>query len=283
MKKFLMILAAAAFCALPAAVQAQKGIVYRNDGKTVEFDSIQELSPERYGCKVGRNTLPIAKKDVQRILVEKPQVIADADKMLADGKFAEAAEKYKAALDAKNNVDKGAIAFKDLGWNIYCLYKRAESLKKAGSLDDALKLFTEISGMKDSVLNPDDGKFVFSSQLEIGETFLAKKDYVNTEKIAKELARNPDPKAGFCGYLLRGKNLKAQAAEKSGVEQETLIKKAALSFFGASLLFEKDEQRPEALYLAWEMLTALKDVRAEAFAKILKEKYPDNTYTKKLK
>ena len=38
MKKFLMILAAAAFCALPAAVQAQKGIVYRNDGKTVEFD-----------------------------------------------------------------------------------------------------------------------------------------------------------------------------------------------------------------------------------------------------
>lgn len=278
-----MILTAVAVCALPAALKAQKGIVYRSDGKTVEFDSIQELSPERYGCKVGKNTLPIAKKDVQRILIEKPQVIIDADKAFAEGKFAEAAQQYAAAQEAKNDVPKGAIAFKDLGWNIYCLYKRAESLQKAGKLDEALKIFTDLSVLKEGLANPDDAKFVFTSQLQVGETYLAKKDYVNTEKIAKELAKNPDPKAGFCGYLLRGKSLKSQAADKTGTEQEALIKKAALSFFGASLLFEKDDQRPEALYLAWEMLTALKDVRAESFAKILKEKYPNNTFTKMLK
>lgn len=278
-----MVLTAVAICALPAALKAQKGVVYRNDGKTTEFDSIQALSPDRYGCRKGQNILPIHKKDILHILIKKPQVIIEADKIFAKGDFADAAKKYADALEAKNDVSKGAITFKELGWDIYCRYKRAESLQKIGQLDEALKIFAELSAVKGEIVNPEDAKLVFSAQLQVGETYIAKKDFVNAENIAKALAKKTDPKAVFCSYLLRGKALKAQAADKNGTEKEALNKKAALSFFGAALLFEKDDQRPEALYLAWEMLTELKDVRAESFAKILREKYPNNDYTKKLK
>lgn len=278
-----MILTAVAACAVPAVLKAQKGTVHRTDGKTMEFESIHAINDDRYGCKTGQNILPVSKKDIKYIETEKPQVIADADKAFAEEKFAEAAKLYADALEAKNNVPKGAISFKELGWSIYCRYKQAESLQKTGQLDDALKIFVALNSEKANVANPADMQYVFNAQLQIGETWLAKKDYAQTARIAKELSVNQDPKAGFCGYLLHGKIYRAQAAEKSGEEKNTLLKKAALAFFGAALLFEKEDQRPEALYLSWEMLTELKDVRAESFKKILEEKYPDNPYTKKLK
>ena len=58
---------------------------------------------------------------------------------------------------------------------------------------------------------------------------------------------------------------------------------AAMAYFGAALLFEKSGDRPQALFRAWEVLRDLKDARCEEFAKILREKYPDNAYTKQLK
>ncbi len=285
MKKLLMITAAVALFGLPAAVSAQKGYVVFNDGKKQDFEtlSVDKKDADSFRWRQGHAGGKFSKNDVKYYKIEKPKEIADADAKFAAKDYAEAAKGYVSALQTKlvyNGEDTG-LTYMNVGWEIYCTYQTAQAFKLSGNIEQALKLFAQLDSA--TAVIPEDNTYIQSAQLQLGETYLAGGKLQEADAIAKKLITREDPGSAFTGYLLRGQVLKAEAQALTGAAKKDKLKDAALSFFGASLLFEKSANRPQALYESWLILTELNDAHASVFKDLLMKNYPNSEYTKKLK
>ena len=269
MKK-LLIFAVAAILAAPAGLYAQKAF-YVQDGTKKEVDSVTVDEKGNYQVKIGAAVRPLKKADISYVWIPKPAEIASADALLKDGKGADAAAQYAAA----------ATKYAALGWEIYSLAKQAEALKAAGKLPEATAVLEKLQAYK--AVNPADAPILASASLALGQIYLEQKNYKKAMQFVTAKTSLDDDAAACAAYLLRGDIYKAMAMEKPAAEQKAALKEAAMAYFGAALLFEKSGDRPQALFRAWEGLRDLKDARCEEFAKILREKYPDNAYTKQLK
>ncbi len=268
MKK-LLIFAVAAMLAAPAGLSAQKAY-YVKDGKKVTADEI-ELKGDNYLVKIGAAQRPVKSADVSYVWIPKPEDVAAADAKAAGGAYDDAAAAYAAAAEK----------YKKLGWEVYCLTGQAEALKKAGKTQDAIALLERLQ-MKQAP-NPDDQALLAKASLSLGQIYLAAKQYDKAIAFVTARTSSADANAASAAYLLRGDIFTRKAMEKSGQEQKKELKDAAMAYFAAALLFEKTGTRPLALFRSYETLKKLNDARAEEFAKILREKYPNNEYTKQLK
>ncbi len=268
MKK-LLIFAVAAVFAVPAGLSAQKAF-YVKDGKKTTVKSIEVKKDTYWVTKDDGGTVPL-KGDIDYVWIQKPAEVTAADGQFAAGSFDAAAQAYADA----------AVKYQKLGWEIYCLTQQVEALKKAGKTQDAISMLEILQGK--SSANPDDKTLLAKAGLELGQIYLDAKQYDKAMAYVTARTSSEDENAACAAYLLRGDIYVRQAQEKSGQAQKTELKNAAMAYFAAALLFEKSGTRPMALYRSYEILKQLNDARAEEFAKILREKYPDNEYTKKLK
>ncbi len=268
MKK-LLIFAVAALLAAPAGLSAQKAF-YVKDGKKTQVDAI-EVKGENYLMKMGAATRPVKMDDVSYVWTPKPAEVAAADEKAAAGSFEDAAAAYAAA----------AKQYQKLGWEVYCLTQQAEALKKAGKTQDAIKLLESLQMKRSN--SPEDQTMLANASIALGQIYLAAKQYDKAMSFVVAKTSSSDDNAASSAYLLRGDIYAQKAAEMTGQDQKKELKNAAMAYFAAALLFENTGNRPLALFRSYETLKKLNDARAEEFARILREKYPNNAYTKQLK
>ncbi len=271
MKK-LLFLTIASLLALPMGLSAENPyILKKGDKKPTEYKKIELKNDKTFRVtylKGGAGDVQI--NQAVYVWIPKPESVNDAD-ILAGSDLRKAAEAYLAAAEEH----------KLFGWDPYCRMEAAKALKKAGQFDQAIKLFNTIS--KEEFANPIYQKYPQEAALLLGETYMAAGQYAAALNFAKEQSKEKDDTLAGAAYLICGKIYRMQAKDAADEEkQNELLKKAVYAYFGAALLFKGSTTRPEALYTCWELLKELKDARANEFAKILREEYPDNAFTKRL-
>lgn len=283
MKKILMIATAAAFAFLPGFLSAQKKAplhsqnpfyLRKNEKKPrmVGKIRIDKKGNYRYSLPGSPAEQMIRKEDVAFVWIPKPKEIQNADTLLANGKFEDAA-KFFAAAEKK---------YGELGWYVYCMAKQGESLKKAGKYPEALKILEALQSYK--ILNPDfeEPAFLEASKL-LGETYVNAGKFDKAISFVEKMSAFENEASACSAYLLRGDIYKKRAATAGNKNFRGDMEKAAMAYFQAALLFQKAPTRPEALYKSWGVLKELKDARSEKFAEILRKEYPGNEFTQKLK
>ena len=271
MKK-LLFLTIATLLALPMGLSAQESAYYLKKGakKPVKCENITLKDAKTYWIKNGAHKTELLINQAVYVWVPKPESVAAADALVASDP-GKAAEAYLAA----------AAEHKLFGWDPYCRMAAAKAFKAAKLYDKAIALFNVIR--KEAFANPIDQNYPAEAALLLGETYLATGKYAAALNYAKEQSKQKDDALAGAAYLICGKVYRMQAQEASDADKKKeLLKKAAYAYFGAALLFRDSTTRPEALFCSWEILKELKDARAGEFAKILREEYPDNAFTKRL-
>lgn len=272
MKK-LLFLTIASLLALPMGLSAANPyILKKGDKKPTEYKKIELKNDKTYRVtylKGGAGDVQI--NQAVYVWVPKPESVAAADDLVASDP-AKAAEAYLAA----------AKEHQLFGWEPYCLMAAAKAFKAAKNYDEAIKYFNDTR--KKEFANPIYQKYPTEAALLLGDTYLEAKQYAVALNFAKEQSKLKDDTLAGAAYLICGKIYRMQSKEAAdnAEKQKDLLMKAAYAYFGAALLFKDSVSRPEALYTCWEILKELKDARANEFAKILREEYPDNAFTKRL-
>lgn len=271
MKK-LLFLTIATLLALPMGLSAENPyILKKGDKKPTEYKEIKLKNDKTYLVSYlkGGDGVVLINQAVY-VWIPKPESVAAADALVASDP-GKAAEAYLAA----------AAEHKLFGWDPYCRMAAAKAFKAAKLYDKAIALFNVIR--KETFANPIDQNYPAEAALLLGETYLAAGKYAAALNYAKEQSKQKDDALAGAAYLICGKVYRMQAQEASDADKKKeLLKKAAYAYFGAALLFRDSTTRPEALFCSWEILKELKDARAGEFAKILREEYPDNAFTKRL-
>lgn len=272
MKK-LLFLTIATLLTLPVGLSAQNPyILKKGDKKPTEYKKIELKNDKTYKVtylKGGAGDVQI--NQAVYVWVPKPESVEMADTLLSSDP-AKAAEAYLAA----------ATEHKLFGWDPYCRMAAAKAFKSAKQYDKAINLFNIIR--KEEFADPIYKKYPTDAALLLGETYLEAGQYAAALNFAKEQSKLKDDTLAGAAYLICGKIYRMQAKEAAdnADKQKELLLKAAYAYFGAALLFKDSVTRPEALYTSWEILKELKDARANEFAKILREEYPNNEFTKRL-
>lgn len=273
MKK-LLFLTIAALAALPMSLSAENPYIFKSgDKKPTEYKKVEVKDSKTYNVtylKGGRGIVPMDAVDY--VWIPKPESVAAADTLAQAGDYQKAADTYLAAESE----------YKLLGWSPYCRFEAAKALVAAKQFDAAIKILAPMR--KEEFKNPNDKKYTVDAYLLLGKAYMDAEKYTVALDFAKELSKQKEDILASAGYLFRGKIYRMQAnAEKDEDAKTELLTKAAYAYFGAALLFKDAQTRPEALFASYEILKELKDARGGEFAKILKEEYPDNEYTKRLK
>jgi len=276
MKKLLMI-AAAALMALPVSLSAQKkttdqAMIVQKDGKTIYAKEITVENDGDYKYKASDGTGGMVKKAKARFAwIPMPAEVAAADAKLASDPAA-AIALYEAA----------AQQYKRLGWEAYCLSKKAQAMKNSKKdIKEIIAFLKEFD--KYDAANPKDEVYVSQGRRLLGQIYLENKMWKDAMGYIDRMTDVEDDNEACSAYILRGDILRAQAEAKNGTEKKEALEKAVMAYFTAALLFDKTGDQPLALYRSWEVMTELNDARAEKFSDMLKKKYPDNEYTKRLK
>lgn len=193
--------------------------------------------------------------------IPKPKEIQSADSAFAAKKYAEAATSFR-ALGKK---------YKNVGWDVYCIYKEAESLIEDKKVKEAIAVLEQLNNYK--VVNPRvEGALMQANKLLV-DSYIATKQDAKSLPVLNKLLLSPNDEIAAFGYLKKG-DLLSSKGEKMD---------ATLCYMQASILFPKSKLRPEALYKAAQTMRDQKDARAQNFEETLKKDYPSDPFTKQLK
>ena len=279
MKKLLM-LTAAALLALPVMVSAQQkksssadqAYIVQKDGKEVFAKEITVDGEGDYKFKSSDGTGGTVKRaKASYAWIPMPKEVEDADAKLASDPGAAVAL-----------YDAAAQQYKRLGWEAYCLVKKAEAMKKSGKDPrEIIKFLVEFD--RYDIVNPKDEVYVSQGRRLLGQIYLENKMWKEALAYINRMTEVEDDNEACSAYILRGDILRADAEMKTGNAKKEGLEKAVMAYFTAALLFDKTGDQPLALFRSWETMKMLNDARAEKFSDMLKKKYPDNEYTKQLK
>lgn len=274
MKKLLILTFAAGLMAtafsLSAQSKAQHSIIVTKDGREIKAEKISlgKKGDYRYNEVGDKVTKSFRKSEVKWAWVPKPKTVRDADAKFKEGKFAEAASAYK---EAGNE-------YKDLGWEVYCLFGEAKALDKSGKEADALTILEELLTYKK--VNPKNEEQLMDSYKYLVQKYLDNKEFDKALPVAATLSESANDNVACDAFMTRG-NILAAKAEVTGSKED--LKSAALAYFQAALLFPDGKSNAAALLAAYNTLTKAKDARAEKFAELLKQKHPNSSEAKQLK
>ncbi len=275
MKKFLM-LALAAVITLPAAANAQKSDAYWVDksGKKNVVKSIDYNEKKKTYVVQEKNSPAKKAVDEEKVLyawIPMPDAVKNAEEDMKNGKAAEAAKALEAAAEE----------YKRFGWQMYCLNKCAEALEAANDLSAAIAMREKIGDTE--IILPEDELTKINSNSALSNIFVKQKNYDKALEMINMLTAAKNETAACAAYIERGNIYHQRANDPAAKDRKSDMEQAALAYFTAALLFQSAERCPEALYKSWAIMKEMKDARAERFAAILREKFPNSDYTKRLK
>lgn len=266
MKKTLILTAAAGmlFAATPAFAQ---GIIVKKDGTeiktaTIEISEKGDYRYTEYGDKT-KTGKSIKKSDVKWAWRPMPKKIRQLDKS-GNGS---AAEYLKLAEE-----------FKSVGWEPYCLLQAARAEFAAGNKKEAAAILEKLQGYKRT--NPKNEEYVMAAYELLVKTYIEQGEFDKAVPVAESLIGSPNDNVACSALLAKGDALKAKAAASG--DKETL-KRAALAYFEAALLFPKSEKNAAALLAAYNCMQDAKDARAQKFAELLKKNHPGSPEAAALK
>lgn len=273
MKKLLTLTFAAGLMASAFSLSAQSkthSILVTKDGREIKAESI-ELSRKgdyRYKEIGDKVTKSFRKSDVKWAWVPKPQTVRDADAKFKDGKLAVAAAAYKAACKE----------YKDLGWEVYCLFGEAKALDKSGNEKEALEILEGLVNYKK--INPKNEEHLMDAYKYVIQKYIDAKAFDKALPVTSKLCESANDNVACDAFMTRGNILLAKA-DITGSKDD--LKAASLAYFQAALLFPNAKSNAAALFAAYNALTKAKDARAEKFAELLKQNHPGSSEAKALK
>ena len=260
MKTLLLLLILGTAGALSAAEECR---IVTSDGKTIKTSAItarangdlEYVSPE------SNLKIRISKGRFRYAWIPKPSGITEADAKYTAGDYKNAAELYL----------KAYLNYRLLGWDLYCLRMEAKALDKIGLRNEALKKLEELRNTR--IQNPEQETDYLRAMNDLAELYLLQDNSKEAEKLLDKVIRSKNDELSSGAFLKKGDLLR-----KNGDEKEALI-----HYFQVVMLFPKSSRRPEAIFKTWQLLTAMKDTRAQKFADQLRKEYPNDPYAGKLK
>lgn len=208
----------------------------------------------------GKKKITVPGKAYDYAWVPMPKEIAEADLILNSKDFPKAEKLYSAAYNK----------YKLLGWDVYCTMKRAQILAEENRLSDALAFLEPLQSFQ--ALNPEVQKHVMEAQIYYSRLLIQSGDLKKAAAYTENMLKSPDDNTVFHGFLNQG-DLAVLDHRK---------KKAVRCYLQAVFLFTTHPDRPVVLYKAANLLKEMKDDRWKNLAEMLKKKYPDSEYSKKI-
>lgn len=208
----------------------------------------------------GKQKLTAGKNTYDYAWIPMPAEISAADKFLDLKEYEKAEAAYQAAYDK----------YHLLGWGVYCFSRRAEALAGLGKLKEASAFLEQLKDFRS--MNPVVEKHLLNARILHSEILVKLNRNKEADTIADSLLLSKDEAAVFSAFLL-----KAEIAEKMNEK-----KKAVRYYLQAAFLFPEHRERPKALYQAIVLLREMKDPRSKNLETMLKKRYPDSEYSKKL-
>ena len=273
MKKLLTLTFAAGLMATAFSLSAQSktpSIIVTKDGREIRAEKIElgKKGDYRYNEVGDKVTKSFRKGEVKWAWIPKPKAVRNADAKFKEGNFAEAASAYKDACKE----------YKDLGWEVYCLFGEAKALDKNGKESDALAVLEDLLTYKK--VNPKNEEQLMEAYKYLVQKYLDNKAFDKALPVAATLSESANDNVACDAFMTRGNILLAKA-EVTGNKED--LKAAALAYFQAALLFPNGKNNAAAILAAYNTLTKAKDARAEKFAELLKQKHPASSEAKQLK
>ncbi len=261
MKKLLTFTLAISITAAGFAAGKDCVIKFKNNtGKRVNAIKADDKGNLMY--KDGKFVSRVRAGDYIFAWIPKPSAITSADQLIQQGKLDKALSEFKSLYDK----------YRYLGWDIYCLNREAEVLKKKKKYKEAIAILEPLQNydLKNTVKKRDDlmlsYKLLSSLYLDSGQ------DKKAMELLAKlSQAKNDD--VAIYSFIGRGEIY----------EKEKKLKYATDMYLQAALLFPKSELRPMALCKVANLLKAQNDKRWTIWAQKLKSEYPKSKYVSELK
>ena len=273
MKKLLTLTFAAGVMAAAFSLSAQSkthSILVTKDGREIKAEKIElgKKGDYRYNEIGDKVTKSFRKSDVKWAWIPKPKSVREADAKFKDGKFSDAVFAYQAACKE----------YKDLGWEVYCLFGEAKALDKDGKESDARAVLENLLNYKK--INPKNEEHLMEAYKYAVQKFMDAKEFDKALPVTATLCESANDNVACDAFMTRGSILLAKA-DITGSKDD--LKAASLAFFQAALLFPNAKNNAAALFAAYNALTKAKDARAEKFAELLKQKHPGSSEAKSLK
>lgn len=257
MKKTLILTAAAAMLLAAPSAFAQ-GIIVKKDGTEIKTTSKIEVSEKgdyrytEYGDKT-KAIKPIKKSEVKWAWRPMPKKLRELDKKKGSAaEYLQLAEEYKA-----------------VSWEPYCLLQAAKAEFAAGNKKEGTAILEKLKGYKKA--NPKNEEYVMAAYDLLIKVYIEQGEFDKAVPVADTLVGSANDSVACSAFLAKGDALKAKAAASG--DKETL-KRAALAYFEAALLFPKSEKNAKALRSAYDCMVDAKDARAQKFADLLKKNHP---------
>lgn len=265
MKKTL-ILTAAAGMLLAASPAFAQGIIVKKDGTEIKTATIEisEKGDYRYTeykdkSKTGKS---IKKGDVKWAWRPMPKKISQLDQNKgSSADYLKLAEEFKA-----------------VSWEPYCLLQAAKVELAAGNKKGAVTILENLRDYQR--INPKNEKDVMSAYELLIKAYIEQGEFDKAVPVAESLVNSPSDEVACSALLAKGDALKAKANASGDKES---LKRAALAYFEAALLFPKSEKNPAALLAAYNCMQEAKDARAQKFADLLRKNYPKSPEAAALK
>ena len=205
-----------------------------------------------------RWTAPEFSYDYARI--PKPGEIIAAEKVFASGDYGKAEKLFQIEYEK----------YKNLGWSVHCIIGRARALNRAGRLKEALQQLEMLKSFQsvDPYLETDLQK----ARILYVEFLIKAKKYQAALVLTEDMLASKADHVVFFAFERKGDIALLMKDSK----------KAVGNYLQAYFLIDHHPRKAAVLYKAVLLLKELKDKRWIQFANLLKKRYPNSPYAKKL-
>ena len=243
-----------------AGVNAQQFVKLTGEKQVLKVENLVANADDSISYTLDGNRWTAPKYSYDYARVPKPAEISAADKVLKKGNFVKAEKMYQ--------IEFGK--YKNLGWGIYCITGRAKALDKLGRVKEALIQIERIMGG----VSPDPNlkKDLTAARLLYVDLLIKSKKYKAAAIQAEALLASDDNNVVFTAFERKGDIALLQNDKKKAVRE----------YLQACYLVTDHKRVPALLYRTAILLRGLDDKRWIQFSDMLKKRYPNSEYAKKL-
>ena len=249
MKAKINLIFALILCGTVAVFAGDKGII-KTKSKLIKAESITANSSGVLTFKSGGATQQIKPGKYIYARIVKPKFISNADKKLSSNQYGPAIEAYNKAYDK----------YKYLGWDVYCLYKKAYAQARMKKNKEAIATLKKIK----RPLDPEMKKIYNKSKELLTDLNIKTGNLTEASREMKSVGRSSNPRV-----IAKSNNKQGDILLKNGKRKEAL-----LMYLRTVLLIDKKvKERKIALNKVIKILKDDGNIQYKKFEKILKKDY----------